>query len=164
MADASTSKRTLLHKRDFWAGILMILFGLVAATVGPSYRVGSLMHMQPGFMPTALGVLLVLLGIAIAGPTVAGSEGDDGNLLPDNPQWVGWACILGSPLAFILFGEWGGMIPGTFACVFVAALGDRSTTWKGAAILGAIITLFGVTLFHHFLQVPMPIWKWGIIL
>lgn len=49
----------------------MILFGLVSAVLGPTYRIGTLMHMGPGFMPTALGVVLVLLGVIIAGTAAA---------------------------------------------------------------------------------------------
>ena len=36
------------------------------AIKGPTYSVGTLMHMGPGFLPTALGVILICLGIAIA--------------------------------------------------------------------------------------------------
>jgi len=150
----------LLRKRDFYAGVLMILFGLVMSLKGPTYRLGTLMHMGPGFMPTALGVILILLGIAIAAPAAALPDGEDEDILPEHPEWWGWACILAGPLAFILFGNYGGMAPGTFACVFVSALGDRSTTYKGAAILATVVTVFGVALFHYVLQVPMPVLEW----
>jgi hypothetical protein len=46
--------QALRHKRDFYAGGLMMLFGLFMALNGPSYRLGTLMHMGPGFMPTVL--------------------------------------------------------------------------------------------------------------
>ena len=54
-----------------------------------------------------------------------------------------------------------GLLPATFACVFVAALGDRDTTLKGAAILSASVTVFGILLFSYLLKVSMPILKWG---
>jgi hypothetical protein len=60
-----------MGKRDFYAGGLMILIGLFIALKGTTYRAGTLMHMGPGFLPTALGVLLVLLGIAIAAAALA---------------------------------------------------------------------------------------------
>ncbi len=50
--------------------------------------------------------------------------------------------------------------PATFACVFVAAMGDRTMTYKAAALLSAFITVFGVGLFHYVLQVPMPVLEW----
>ena len=96
--------RAFLRKRDFYAGALMILFGLVMALKGPGYRTGTLMHMGPGFLPTALGVILICLGIAIAAPAAALPDGEDEDILPEHPEWWGWACILASPLAFILFG------------------------------------------------------------
>jgi hypothetical protein len=160
---SSTSPlRELMGKRDFYAGGLMILLGLGIALKGLSYRAGTLMHMGPGFLPTALGVLLVLLGIAIAAAGLAPSEGgdDDQRILPENPQWWGWACILAGPILFIILGRNFGMIPGTFGCVFIAALGDRNATWLGTFVLATVVTVFGVGLFSYFLQVPMPILTW----
>lgn len=138
----------------------MILFGLLMSVKGPDYRLGTLMHMGPGFLPTVLGVILICLGIAIAGSSLAAAEGEDEDILPEKPEWLAWACILASPLAFMLFGSYGGMAPGTFACVFVAAMGDRDATLKSSAILAAVITAFGVSLFHIVLQVPMPVLEW----
>ena len=157
----STSLRELIGKRDFYAGGLMLLLGLGIALKGSTYRAGTLMHMGPGFLPTALGILLVLLGIAIAAASLApdGADEHGGNqsLLPEHPQWWAWFCILMSPVAFIFFGRYFGMLPGTFACVFIAALGDKTATWKGTIILASVVTVFGVALFSYFLQVPMPI-------
>jgi hypothetical protein len=117
--------------------------------------------MGPGFLPTALGVLLVLLGIAIAAAGMSPStDQEDQNLLPAEPQWWAWFCILMSPICFIFFGRYFGMIPATFSCVFIAALGDKNATWLGSVILAAVITVFGVALFSYFLQVPMPILMW----
>jgi hypothetical protein len=138
----------------------MIFFGLVMALKGPSYRLGNLMHMGPGFMPTALGVLLICLGIAIAIAGLSAEDGEDEDLLPENPEWFAWGCILASPLAFMLFGSLFGLAPATFACVFVAAMGDREMTLKKAILLSAFIMVFGVALFSYLLQIPMPILTW----
>jgi hypothetical protein len=158
-----TSRSHLLNltrKRDFYAGGLMVLFGLGVAVQGPSYKLGTLMHMGPGFLPTALGVLLVILGIIIAGASLSAPEGEDERILPEHPQWLGWLCILAGPVLFIICGSVGGLIPGTFACVFVSALGDKKSTWKGALALAVVITVFGVSLFSYLLQVPMPVLQW----
>ena len=160
----STSLRELIGKRDFYAGGLMLLLGLFIALKGSTYRAGTLMHMGPGFLPTALGVLLMLLGVAIAAASLApggpDEHGGDQSLLPEHPQWWAWFCILMSPAAFIIFGRYFGMAPGTFACVFIAALGDKTASWKGTIILASVVTVFGVSLFSYFLQVPMPILTW----
>lgn len=150
----------LMRKRDFYAGGLMIVFGLIVALKGPSYRLGTLMHMGPGFMPTALGVILVVLGLMIVGSAAVTPESGDERILPEHREWWGWGCILAGPLAFMFFGAYGGMIPGTFACVFVSALGDRTATYKSSFVLAAGVTTFGVSLFHYILQLPMPVLAW----
>jgi len=53
------------------------------------------------------------------------------------------------------------LIPATFACVFVSALGDKDITLKSALVLGVAVTIFGVALFSYLLQVSMPMWRWG---
>ena len=164
MRSSNSLIRDLIGKRDFYAGGLMTLIGLGIAVKGASYRAGTLMHMGPGFMPTALGVILVLIGIAIAAasfsPAAAGTEPGE-NILPEHPQWWAWLCILMSPIGFIFFGKYFGMFPGTFACVFIAALGDKNKTWLGTVVLATVVTVFGVALFSYFLQVPMPIFTLG---
>jgi hypothetical protein len=158
---SSSPLRDFVRKRDFYAGGLMILIGLGIALKGATYRAGTLMHMGPGFLPTALGILLVLLGVAIAAVALAPTEGaEDQSILPEHPQWWAWFCILMSPVFFIFFGRYFGMAPGTFACVFIAALGDKNATWKATVVLATVVTVFGVSLFSYFLQVPMPIFTW----
>jgi Tripartite tricarboxylate transporter TctB family len=147
----------LTLKRDYYAGALMLLLGVGAAVTGTGYKFGTLARMGPGFMPVVLGVVLALLGILIAGTAMASSESEDGRFLPDNPQWFGWLCIIGGPVLFIILGQFGGMIPAVFACVFVCALGDKTATLKSSLVLATGVTVFGVLLFHYLLSIPFPL-------
>jgi hypothetical protein len=144
-------------KRDYYAGGLMLLIGTGAAVTGAGYKFGSLARMGPGFMPVMLGIVLAFLGVLIAGVALGSAEPDDKKFLPDNPQWFGWLCILSGPILFIILGQYGGMIPAVFACVFVCALGDKTGTYKSSAILAAGVTVFGVLLFHYLLSIPFPL-------
>jgi uncharacterized membrane protein YhdT len=144
-------------KRDYYAGGLMIVLGAGAAVIGTGYKFGTLARMGPGFMPVVLGIALAFMGILIAGTALTSSEPDDSKILPDNPQWFGWACIIAGPILFILLGNYAGMVPAVFACVFVCALGDKTATYKSSALLAAGITVFGVALFHYLLAVPFPL-------
>jgi hypothetical protein len=146
-------------KRDYYAGALMVLIGAVAINEGRNYQLGTLQKMGPGYFPIMLGALLILLGILIAGTASTGGN-EEQEALP-HTEWRGWACIIAGPILFVLFGRFFGLLPATFACVFVAALGDRDTTLKGAAILSAGVTVFGILLFSYLLKVSMPILKWG---
>jgi hypothetical protein len=55
------------------------------------------------------------------------------------------------------FAEYGGLLPAIFACVFVSALGSKTTHWKEALVLAACVTAFGVALFAFGLKVQIPI-------
>jgi Tripartite tricarboxylate transporter TctB family len=156
------SVRLFKQRRDYYGGGLMILMGLVAALEGRTYQIGTLRQMGLGFFPVALGILLIFLGLLIVGTALGPNDGESESILPANLEWRGWGCIIAGPVLFIILGIYGGMIPATFACVFVSALGDRSTTVKKSFLLAVGITVFGVALFSYLLKIPMPIWKWGL--
>ncbi len=135
----------------------MLLLGVGAAMTGSGYKFGTLARMGPGFMPVMLGIVLAFLGLLIAGTALGSSEDDGKKFLPDNPQWFGWLCIIGGPILFIILGQFAGMIPAVFACVFVCALGDKTATYKSSLVLAAGVTVFGVLLFHYLLSIPFPL-------
>ena len=153
--------QTLLKKRDFYAGGLMTLLGAAITLNATTYSTGTLMHMGPGMFPFILGIVLTFVGVLILGTALVTPLSDDENILPKNREWVGWGCILAGPILFIVFGELLGMVAGTFACVFVSALGDRTATLKSSFVLAACVTFFGVLLFSYILQLPFPMFRWG---
>lgn len=149
-------------RRDFLAGSLLILIGAATVLQGMSYQLGTLMQMGPGFMPVALGVILALIGMLIAISAIA--EGEfAAPFIQRKADWRGWSCVIAGPFLFILLGIYGGLAPATFACVFVSALGDRSTSVKKAAMLAAGTTVAGVLLFVYVLEVQFPIFRWGAL-
>ena len=99
---------------------------------------------------------MLILGTALATPL-----SDDENILPKNQEWRGWGCILAGPILFIILGEFFGLVPATFACVFVSALGDRTATLKGSLILAAGVTFVGTLLFSYVLKIPFPMFRFG---
>ena len=145
--------------RDYAGGVLMIVIGLAAAIRGSGYRMGTLEHMGPGYFPTALGVILALTGAAIAiAARFTVYEGEEA-VLP--PEWRGWLCIGASVVAFVVLGTYGGLLPATFAVVFISALGDRDNTWKKALLLSLAIVVVAVVVFWWALQIQLPLFRWG---
>lgn len=153
--------QSLLKKRDFYAGGLMVLLGAAVTLNSVTYNLGTLMHMGPGMFPFMLGIVLTFIGVLIVGSALATPLGADERILPESMEWRGWGCILAGPVLFIIFGEFLGMAPATFACVFVSALGDRTATLKGSFMLAAGVTFFGAILFSYVLQLPFPLFRWG---
>jgi hypothetical protein len=152
---------TMLKKRDFYAGGLMTLLGAGVTLNSTTYNTGTLMHMGPGMFPFILGIVLTFIGVLIFGTALVTPLGDEEQILPKNKEWLGWGCILAGPISFIILGHYFGMAAGTFSCVFVSALGDRTATLKRSAILAFCITVPGCLLFSYVLQLPFPLFRWG---
>ena len=152
---------TLVKKRDFYAGGLMTLLGAAITLDSMAYSLGTLTHMGPGMFPLMLGLTLTLVGVLILGTAVVTPLSNDENILPKNREWRGWGCILAGPIFFIILGEYFGLVPATYSCVFVSALGDRTATLKGSAVLAAGVTFFGVLLFSYVLKIPLPMFRLG---
>jgi hypothetical protein len=150
------------RNRDFYAGGLLMLIGLGASLEGLSYQLGTLTHMGPGFFPVALGVVLTALGMLIAATALARGPTGEPASLPKQLEWRGWLCIIAGPILFIILGLYGGMIPATFACVFVCALGDRTATLRGSFSLAVVVTAFATLLFSYLLRIPFPLFRWGL--
>ena len=54
------------NQKDFWAGLLFAAFGLFFSGVGTRYTFGTAARMGPGYFPTVLGIILIILGVVIA--------------------------------------------------------------------------------------------------
>lgn len=145
------------YKKDYYGGALMILIGLSAAYAGSRYPTGTLARMGPGFFPTAVGVILAAIGLAIAL-----SASPDAESAAHSPfDWRAWAGIIGATLAFIVLGEYGGLVPATFAIVFISALGDRTNTLKQAFWLSVGMVVIAAVVFHWALQLQLDLFRWG---
>jgi hypothetical protein len=147
------------RSRDYAGGMLMTAIGLAAALQGSSYQLGTLERMGPGFFPTALGVILAVAGLAIA--VTARFTQYEGELEVLAPEWRGWACIVGALVAFVVLGKYGGLLPATFAIVFISALGDRQNTFMGSVLLALGSVVVAVAVFWWALQMQFPLFQWG---
>jgi Tripartite tricarboxylate transporter TctB family len=145
--------------QDYYGGVLMILLGLGAILQGRTYSIGSLSRMGPGFFPVALGAILALVGLAIVIRARFAEHESEGKVLP--PEWRGWFCISLSIVAFVVLGKYGGLLPATFAIVFISALADRQNTILSATILALAICLIAVVVFWWALQMQFPLFGWG---
>ncbi len=144
--------------RDRIGGSLMIAIGLAAALQGMTYSVGQMAHIGPGFFPVALGVILALVGAAIT--VTASAEQAGSERLRHGAEWRGWGCIALAVLAFVVLGRYGGLVPATFAVVFISALGDRkNTVWEALALAVGVVVVC-IIVFWWALQVQFPLFSW----
>jgi len=145
--------------KDFIGGLLIMVIGAATALQASRYDIGSLRAMGPGFFPLALGVILVLTGALMLLATSRPAAGGEGEKRA--PEWRGWLCICAGIAAFAVLGIYGGLVPATFAVVFISALGDRTNTITAAGVLAAAMTLTCVVVFWWLLQLQIPLFRWG---
>ena len=112
--------------------------------------------MGPGFFPLALGVILSLTGALIMLTARA-----DAHAAAPAAEWRGWLCISAGIVAFVVVGATLGLLPATFATVFISALGDRQNSLRAALILAVSMSVVCLVVFWWLLQVQMPLFRWG---
>lgn len=146
------------RRKDYYGGGLMILIGLAAMYGGSRHPIGTLARMGPGFFPTAVGALLAVVGLLIALSASPEAGGGASHPAFDLRAWGG---LVGGVVAFIVFGEYGGLIPATFAIVFVSSLGDRNNTPRQAFWLALGMVVIAVVVFWWALQLQFSLFRWG---
>ena len=142
---------------DLFAGLFFILAGLGFLAAAQSYDLGSAARMGPGYFPSAVAGVLVLLGTAIAvqGLT-AGAETSPGSAIAFS--WTAAIIILGSAVLFALALSYAGVIAAILVTVVAssAAVG-RAFHWQ-TILLAIALAAFSVVLFVLLLGLPVPLW------
>jgi hypothetical protein len=141
--------------RDVYGGAIFVVIGLLILVQGRSFGIGTLAKVGSGLFPVVLGVVLIGLGALIAFGGIVSADIESESIPP--MQWKGFAAIVSGVVAFIVVGGLFGLAPGAFSCVFISALGDRTATFKSAAILATVMTLFALGFFSYFLNVQFPV-------
>ena len=144
-------------QEDFWAGLMFIGFGLTAIVVATDYPMGSAMRMGPGYFPTYLGGIMMVLGAIIAfRSTKVQGEGI---------RAFGWRGLFFLSFAFFSYGLMIdnfdlGFILSISAVVFLSTLATREFRLVESLILMAVLALGTTALFIWGLGLPYPLFWW----
>jgi hypothetical protein len=155
---AGAGTRRPVPKRDLMGGAVLILLGLGVIAEGWRHSVGTLAQVGPGFLPVILGCAIVFVGILIALSAFAGDhQHEESSPLPDVR---GALAILVGVAVFLIAGEYLGFAVAAFGCVFISALGDRSSTLLSSFVLALAMTGAGIFVFWYLLEIPFPLFQW----
>ena len=147
--------------KDHLGGAILLAVGIAVTVTAIGYDVGTPSQMGAGFVPVALGVLLLVIGVAMILTGKPAAEDPMGPHGPFRPEWRGWLCIVGSVFAFAVLARYGGMVPAGFVTIFVAAMGDREATLFNSALFAVGLDLLGVAVFHFGLNLQLSLFSWG---
>jgi len=140
--------------RDIIGGFALVALGLFAALYAQRYDIGELQEMGPGYFPTALGILLAILGLFIAIPAFF-REGTTIHI-----EWKSLIWVLISIAVFAIALNKAGLIFATILSVLAASVPSKSS-WKTRGILALCIAAITYSVFLFGLGMVLPVWPWS---
>lgn len=140
-------------RKDALAGLVFIAFGL-AFTVGAlNYDLGIVSRMGPGYVPVALGCILVAIGVLTIVEGVLRADGGDIGPVP----WRAIVLLIGAVLFFAFTVRRLGLIPAVFISAVMASFSSTRTTALQALVIALALTVFCVLLFVEALGMPIRV-------
>ena len=148
-------KSAIKSPEDFWSGLMFMGFGILAVVISFDYPMGSAMRMGPGYFPTAVGSILIVLGAIIAAVSFR-CEGD-------GIEPFAWRPMILLSVAFAFFG-WAidhiGFIPALFVLIIVCAASGKEFKAREVMIMSALLIVGSCALFIWGLGLPFPLFWW----
>jgi putative tricarboxylic transport membrane protein len=141
--------------QDFGAGLVFLAIGLAGLYFGGELAFGSSARMGPGYFPTLLSWLIILIGLIVGfrGMTIEGPPIERVQLRPIS-------FILAAILIFGFLIEAVGLALTAVALTVLAAYARREANLPETLMLGIGLALFTVLVFVYVLGQPLPAW-WG---
>jgi Tripartite tricarboxylate transporter TctB family len=142
----------LRDNTGFWSGLMLIGTGTAAIVIAADYRLGSALRMGPGYFPSALGGILILLGIIVLAKGLKDPQ-------PIVGRWSLRALIL-LPLSLVLFGvlmEHAGFVPALLVLVVGSSAAGGEFKIVEALLLAILLTAGAVVVFVWGLGLPFPL-------
>jgi hypothetical protein len=144
------------NPQDFWAGILFLVVGCIAAYMGRSYNFGAATRMGPGYLPTVLAWMLVGIGAFLI---LRALLQDGAHIQPS--LWRPQIFIVAAIVVFGLMIERFGLAPSVIVATIVASLASTEMRWKETILLAVGLAILCVVLFVKLLGQPLAIWTWN---
>ena len=141
------------NPKDFYSGLLFIAFGVGAIVIGSNYALGTAARMGPGYFPRMLGILLIVLGgaLALRALRVQGSP------MP-GWKWRPTLIVLGSVVLFGVIVNSVGLVLSTIILIFLSSAASTEFRPKEALISGVLLAALTVAVFVIGLKLQLPIW------
>lgn len=143
------------NQKDFWAGVMFMAFGLFFAGFGTQYSIGTAIRIGPGYFPTALGVIVILLGTVIL---VGGLSAKATAEKVDKLNWPTLLLILGPIVLFGLLLKPLGLIVSLLILIAISSYASHEFSWKATLINAAVLILICVVVFVWGLKLEFPLW------
>jgi Tripartite tricarboxylate transporter TctB family len=145
----------LRNKRDFWAGVMFMGFGILFVILSRQYQLGTAAKMGPGYFPTVLGALMATLGLIVSIGAFAKR-----NPVTDLSK-VGWKellMVLGAVALFAIALPKLGFIIALILLIFVSALASHEFSTRDTLLSIAFLIVLSYIVFVWGLELQFPVW------
>src|SRR5262245_59762947 len=145
--------RYIRHPKDFFAGLMFVAFGIAAIGIGSSYPLGVAARMGPGYFPRILGILLIVLGAALA---VRALRLDGTKITLESPRPL--IIVIGSVVLFGLTAPTLGLVISSILLILISSAASTEFRWKEALVSGVILAALSVAGFIWGLGLQFSVW------
>jgi len=148
-----SEKLPFLASKNFVAGLMFIMFGLLGVWLSWPLDTGTPSDMGPGYFPRAVCILLILLGGALS----------VSDLLREGERIEGWAwkplvLVTLSSLAFAFLLKPIGLVGTLVATTVLASAASTLLRPFALAVLTAVMIITNIGIFVLVLKMPIPLW------
>jgi hypothetical protein len=127
------------NHRDFWAGALFLVTGVLFMVLSRQYTLGTAAKMGPAYFPTMLGGLMAILGLMILIPSIV-MRGPQVKVERFDFKIIG--VILLAVAVYALTLPKLGFIVSLFLLILISSLASHEFSVK-AALINSVVLLIG---------------------
>lgn len=150
---------SLTNRRDLYAGLLFLAFGLGFLIYAQDYSLGNSRRMGPAFFPSLLAVMQIILALVVIGLATVKQNTDD-EAIPQT-DLRGMGLVLASVLLFAQLLPLVGFALATPVLVVMSALASPESSWKERIWLAIVLTIGCILVFKVGLEMPLKVWPWN---
>ena len=141
--------------KEFYAGLIFASIGALAAAGAQQYRLGTALRMGPGYFPTLLGIVLVLVGLASVVQGLRADKEDDPISKHDlAPLFF----ILAGIVGFALTVERFGLVAAIFVLVGLSCFMRLRSHPIEVLVTYLVLVTFSVGVFVKSFGLIIPVW------
>jgi hypothetical protein len=141
--------------KDFYTGLLFVLFGGAFTWGATRYDMGTAARMGAGYFPFMLGGLLFFLGVIVFIRSLV-STSDDHHV--SRVALKPMVMMFGSIAAFALLLRPAGMVLSTLAIILISSWASRESRFKETLISAVVLCVSCLAMFVYGLNLQIPVW------
>jgi hypothetical protein len=151
-------------QKDFFSGLMFTIVGVAFAIGATEYTVGQAARMGPGYFPMMLGILLSVLGVAVAAKSFS-STAPDGDKI-GKWAWRPLALVIAANLVFgaqlgglpsVGFPSFG-LIAAIYALVVISSFAGGKPKLVETIVLSTVLAIGSYLAFIKLLNLQFQVW------